>query len=205
MTPMHILVRYFSLPVLVTILALVGCGTTPPSKFYMLEPVAEPQQTQNAHDVAGNIHIGVGPVQFAEYLDRKQIVTRVDSTEVNLSETHRWAEPLPDNFARILADNLSVLIDTDKVSLHPSRNWSEIDYQVLVDVWQFDVSKQGVVSLVANWSIRGKGGSSLITMHKSTFTTEVPPEASYAEATHALSRTVGKLSREIASAILEQQ
>jgi uncharacterized lipoprotein YmbA len=171
----------------------------------MLEPMTDPDQAQTVPAATGNIHIGIGPVQFAEYLDRTQIVTRTDNTEVNLSETHRWAEPLPDNFARILADNLSVLINTDKVSLHPSRNWPEVDYQVLVNVWQFDVSKQGSATLVANWSIRGKGGSELITMHKSTFTTDVDPAASYAEAARALSRTVAMLSREIASAILKSQ
>ncbi len=186
-------------------LLLNGCGTTPPSKFYTLEAMNASETTQIAPDKRNSLHIGIGPVQFAEYLDRSQIVTRTNGTEVNLAETHRWAEPLHNNFSRILAENLSILMDTDKFSLHPSRNWSEIDYQVVVNVWQFDASKQGEVTLVANWSIRGKGGSKLLTMRKSVFSTNAETTTSYTDIVRALSKTVEVLSSEIAGVIRTEQ
>jgi uncharacterized lipoprotein YmbA len=199
--PLHTFDRYISLPVLAILLVLAGCGTTPPSRFYTLEAMPQPAEKPAIPGGSTNLHIGIGPVQFAEYLDRTQIVTRSGSTEVNLSETHRWAEPLQANFTRILAENLSVLLNTDRVSLHPSRNWSEVDYQVLVNVWQFDVSKQGHANLVANWSIRGKGGADLVTMQKTVLSTSVDPEASYADSARALSKTVEMLSHVIADAV----
>ena len=186
-------------------LLINGCGTTPPSRFYTLEAIDGDEATQNAPGEQINIHIGIGPVKFAEYLNRSQIVTRTDGAEVKLAETHRWAEPLHNNFGRILAENLSILMDTDKVLLHPSRNWSEIDYQVVVNVWQFDASKQGEVILVANWSIRGKGGSELLTMKKSTLRTNVTSTASYSDIVRALSKTVEMLSIEIAGVIQTEQ
>jgi hypothetical protein len=182
-------------------LLLNGCGTTPPSKFYTLEAMSVSETTQIAPDKRNNLHIGIGPVQFAEYLQRSQIVTRTNGAEVNLAETHRWAEPLHNNFGRILAENLSSLTGTDKISLHPSRNWSDIDYQVVVNVWQFDASKQGEVILVANWSIRGKGGSELLTMKKSVFSANMESTTSYTDIVLALSKTVEMLSNEIAGAI----
>jgi len=182
-------------------LLLNGCGTTPPSKFYTLEAMSGSETTQIAPDRRNNLHIGIGPVQFAEYLQRSQIVTRTNDTEVNLAETHRWAEPLHNNFGRILAENLSTLIGTDKISLHPSRNWSDIDYQVVVNVWQFDASKEGEVILVANWSIRGKGGSELLTMKKSAFSTNLESTTAYTDVVRALSKTVEMLSNEIAGVI----
>jgi len=188
-----------------TLLILNSCGTTPPSKFYMLESMPTNDTIQAASDRRNDAHIGVGPIQFAGYMDRTQIVTRTEATEINLAETHRWAEPLHNNFGRILAENLSILMATDKISLHPSRNWSEIDYQVLVNVWQLDASKQGTVTLVANWSIRGNGGSELLTMKKSTFRTNVESTASYNDIVRALSKTVELLSREIATAIEAEQ
>lgn len=94
---------------------------------------------------------------------------------------------------------------TDKVSLHPSRNWSEIDYQVVVNVWKFDASKQGEVILVANWSIRGKGDSDLPTMKKSALSTNVASTASYTDIVRALRKTVELLSREIAGVIQTEQ
>lgn len=188
-----------------SMLILNGCGTTPPSKFYMLEPMPVSEAKQALPDSQNDAHIGVGPVQFAGYLDRTQIVTRTEGTEINLADTHRWAEPLHNNFGRILAQNLSILMATDKISLHPSRNWSEIDYQVLVNVWQLDASKQGTVILVANWSIRGKGGSELLTMKKSVFSVNVESTTSYNDIVSALSKTVELLSREIAEAIEAEQ
>ena len=182
-------------------LLLNGCGTTPPSKFYTLEAMSGSETTQTTTEKQSNLHIGIGPVQFAEYLQRSQIVTRTNSAEVSLAETHRWAEPLNNNFSRILAENLSILIGTDKISLHPSRNWSDIDYQVVINVWQFDASKQGEVTLVANWSIRGKGGSELLTMKKSTFSTNLENTTSYTDIVRAQSKTVEMLSSEIAGVI----
>ena len=196
--------RQISLLFLLAII-LNACGTTPPSKFYMLESMPEDEAIQTSSDRRNDVHIGIGPIQFADYLGRTQIVTRTDGAEVKLSETHRWAEPLKDNFGRILAENLSNLLNTEKVSIHPSRNWSEIDYQVLVNVWRFDASIQGKASLVANWSIRGKGGSQLLTMNKSVFSANMEPTASYADIVHALSETVEMLSHEIAQAIQTRQ
>jgi len=193
------------LVIITFILMLNSCGTTPPSTFYLLEPMPENEAIQASADSYNEIHIGIGPIQFAEYLDRTQIVTRTDATRVKLAETHRWAEPLRKNFARILAQNLSMLINTGRVSLYPSRNWSEVDYQVLVNVWQFDASRQGEVSLVANWSIRGKGGADFLTMKQSIFSAHLEPAASYADIVRALSKTVELLSREIAEAIREKQ
>ena len=182
-------------------LVLNGCGTTPPSRFYVLEAMPGIETVPTSATKQDALHIGVGPVEFAEYLDRAQIVTRTGSAEVKLAETHRWAEPLHNNFGRILAENLSILLDTDKISLQPSRNWSEIDYQVLINVWQFDASKQGEVSLVANWSIRAEGGAELLTMKKSAYSIDVGDAASYNDIVRALSKTTEFLSREIAKAI----
>lgn len=183
------------------ILLLNSCGTTPPSRFYTLGAMSGSDTTQTTLEKHSSLHIGIGPVQFPEYLQRTQIVTRTDSAEINLAETHRWAEPLHNNFARILAENLSILMGTDKISLYPSRNWSDIDYQVVVNVWQFDASKEGEAILVANWSIRGKGGSELLTMKKSSFSAQLESTTSYTDIVVALSKTVGMLSSEIAAAI----
>jgi uncharacterized lipoprotein YmbA len=92
-------------------------------------------------------------------------------------------------------------LGTDKVSLQPSRHWSEVDYQVAVNVWRFDVSSQGNASLVANWSVRTGGDSRLVTMRKSIFSVPLDTAAPYAEIARALSKTVEMLSVEIAGAI----
>ncbi len=188
-------------PAVLLIMLLSGCGTTPPSHFYLLEAMPAESITPAVAGGHAGPHIGVGPVEFADYLVRAPIVTRTDGVEISLAETHRWAEPLDNNFSRVLAENLSLLLGTDRMSLHPSRNWSDIDYQVLVNVLQFDAEGSGGVTLAASWSIRGKAGSGLLAMRKSTFHAETAATASHADIVRALSDTVALLSREIAAAI----
>jgi uncharacterized lipoprotein YmbA len=189
------------LSVLLTMLFLLsGCGTTPPSRFYLLEAMPADSAAISSAGDRDNLHIGIGPVEFADYLRRAQIVTRKEGAEVSLAETHRWAEPLADNFSRVLAENLSILMATDRVSLHPSRNWSDIDYQVLVNVWQFDADSSGKVTLAASWSLRGNGGSELLMQRKTTYHAGAAA-ASYGEIVDALSDTVAQLGRDVANAI----
>ena len=75
----------------------------------------------------------------------------------------------------------------------------------MVNVWQFDVSRQGESVLVANWSIRSNGGTELLAMNTSVISAPIEPEASYADIASAMSDSAEMLSREIANAIQEEQ
>jgi uncharacterized lipoprotein YmbA len=97
---------WLSLVGLVLALALSGCsfGKSPPSHFYVLnaQEDAPPQPADHAL-VLRITHIGL-----PRYLDRFEIVTRSGSNELKLADFHRWAEPLEEGIARVLAENLAV-------------------------------------------------------------------------------------------------
>src|SRR5215469_13713195 len=63
--------------------------------------------------------VGVGPVALPTYLDRRSIVMREADSEVRLSSAHQWAEPLKDGVARVVAENLAVMIPTDAALVYP--------------------------------------------------------------------------------------
>ena len=109
-----------------------------------------------------------------------------------------WAEPLEDNFARVLAENLSLLLTTDQMAVFPWKSPMSIEYQVVVEVTKFLGEPGGQASLEALWSIVGKNGTDVRVMKKSSFTEPVGAQ-NYEALAAAMSRTVAALSRDIAT------
>ena len=178
-------------------LLLTGCGTTPPSQYYMLNsiPQASIKNPQNQGET--KIHIGVGPITIPKYLDRYAIVKRSNGAEVIINDMHRWAEPLADNFTRVLANNLYLLTGTSEISIHPWRNANEIDYQVVIDVQRFDADINNNVVLSAHSTINGKAGKQTLYKQKSRIT-EKADNNNYETLVTSLSIATEKLSQEIA-------
>jgi uncharacterized lipoprotein YmbA len=144
--------------------------------------------------------IGVGPVTLPPYLDRPQIVTRASRTKLNLGEFDQWAAALQDGATRVLAENLSLLIPTDRVVLHPWPRQTAIDYQVTVEVSQFDKTMGGEVVLAARWSLAAADGADLL-LRKTRYSTPAGGQ-DYEATVTAMSRTLEALSRDIATALL---
>ena len=63
--------------------AAAGCATSPPSRFYLLTPIAQEGSASGASTTDQRIAIGVGPVDLPDYLNRPQIVTRESSKLVH--------------------------------------------------------------------------------------------------------------------------
>lgn len=191
----HLLAVYLSA---VMLSALAGCATTTPaSKFYILSPVATEAAAQPANLATA---IGVGPVALPNYLDRPQIAVRSGANELVYSETHRWAEALKDNMINVLAQNLSLLVPTDKVSVFPWGRSITIDYQVVAEISRFDADASGDVVLSVNWKLLQEETREIIAQGKTVFTEPVGGTG-YPDIVAAQSRALASLSSEIAGAI----
>ena len=130
-----------------------GAGTQRETKFYVLSSMqseATPVQPITSLPAVG---IGVGPIRMPLYLDRSDIVTRGSQNEVDIADFAQWAGPLQENFSRVLAENLSVLLATDKVSVFPFIRRDTTDYNVTVYVTRFDGMPGDKAYLRARWSI----------------------------------------------------
>jgi uncharacterized lipoprotein YmbA len=136
----------------------------------------------------------------SKYLDRPQIVQRIGSNELKLAETHRWAEPLRNNFTQVLAENLSLMIPTRQTTLFPWTRSTRIDYQVQVIVNRFDADTNGNAVLSASWKVLRKDPDEVLAMEKSTYT-EAASGTDYDAIVTAQSRALAALSLEIAKVI----
>jgi uncharacterized lipoprotein YmbA len=177
-------------------LALSACGSTPPSRFYTLEAVPAALQPDA---VAGPLAVDVGPVVLAEGLDRAQMVTRVGPNEVELHEYSRWAEHLEDNVARVLAEDLSVALGTQRVGTLPGAETREDSWRVSVNVLRLESGADGQSLLVARWRLFKPGASTPALTRKSAFSTTLPTHDAGGMAA-ALSADLDALAKEIAAA-----
>jgi uncharacterized lipoprotein YmbA len=128
-------------------------------------------------------------------------VTGNTNPELDRASFEQWAEPLEDNFTRILAENLSQLLATDQVMVFPWQGPTDVVYHVIIDVTRFLGELDGHASLEARWSIIGKNGKEVLTRKKSSFSEPVGGQ-DYQALAAALSRTVASLSRDIAATII---
>ena len=127
--------------------AIAGCGTTAPARFYTLEAVATPGGTPAAHTA-----VMVGPVSIPAAEDQPQFVVEVAPNRVEVDEFNRWAAPLNDSIARVVAGNLATLLETPNVATWPLAHFSA-DYRVTIDVQRFQSIKGQATVLDAVWVV----------------------------------------------------
>ncbi len=124
--------------------------------------------------------------------------------ELVLEEFNRWAEPLKDNFYRVLMEDLSLLLNTSDVYAYDRDGAPTADYQVIIDVTRFDSVAGGYAILTAFWTINGKDSSSSVMKRKSVFR-KAMPSTDITGIVEAQNQTLTELSREIAKAIQSLQ
>jgi len=182
------------------LLLVLGCASSPPTRHYTLSSLQEGGSERRESTSDQGLVIRVGPIKFSEYLDRTEIVTRSSSNKITLSDFDLWAGSLAEDFSRVLAENLSVLLSTESVMVYPGLRPSSVDYQIPVDVIRFDGPLGGDVALIARWAIIEGKERKLVFTHKSTII-EPSGAKGYEAMVAADSRALEKLSREIAEAI----
>ena len=191
---------------LVSIVFLGGClgtGTQKPTEFYLLQPLNSAMEEQGAAAGEGTV-LRIGPVRVREYLNRSQIVTRTSTNEIKLHDFHYWGESLSDNFTAVLAQNLSLLLSTDRVLIFPYRSKQElpVDYQVVVDVIRFDGEPGVEVTLITQYYILAfeENEKKQVVTRQPSFSKALT-DKSFDTLVATMSELVGDLSREIAEQI----
>lgn len=185
---------------LAALAAIQGCAKGPPPDFYVLDARPDPTLAGVERGVA----VGVGPVVLPAHLDRSQIVTRATDYQLELSESHQWAEPLRDSVSRVIAVDLSNMLKSNRVYVIPRRQRVPLDFKVSIDVARFDGRLGESAVLDARWTLYDEDTHKPLSS-RVTIVTEPTADASYNALVAAASRTLEALSREIADAIDAQR
>ncbi len=179
-------------------LSLGGCATTQPPAYYLLEPAARTGDSDGTGKAC--MTIGMRPVEVPSYLDRRQIMVRTGRNELAISEFNQWAEPLDENIARVVAQNLESLTCADVVKTLPAGRSRPLDYRLQVRVNRLEGSLGGRAVLDAEWSLVEAGDGRTVQSRRSRFVEPVAGD-DYTSLVSAHSELIAGLSREIAQAV----
>ncbi len=148
---------------------IAACSTTPPTRYYALEAVA-PAQSPPAVPRTGQVGatVAVRTVAVPAAVDRPQFVVRASDSRVNLDEFNRWAGPLRDEIARVVAGNLAAELGAPVVTVSAALPATS-DLVVLLDVQRFDAKRGDGVEVDVVWIVRravdetsGRSGRSMV-------------------------------------------
>ncbi len=190
------MLRLTAITLLCGLLALAGGCSSAPSRHFTLSaaPVIAPGSSQP------DLAIVVGPVTVPEMVDRPQIVLRVGANEVRLDELNRWASSLQDEIARTVALNLKTRLGTSNVTASAQAPKNEAGYRVSIAVQRFESALGDSAALDALWTVRRSREE--VARPGRTTVTEPATGKTLDAVVAAHSRAIGRLSEDIADAIL---
>ena len=140
----------------------------------------------------------VGPVSIPASVDRPEFVVQVAPNRVEIDEFNRWAAPLDQGIASVVAQDLAVLLGTPQVATAPLANFSP-DYRVTINVQRFDSIRAEAVIVDAVWAVQ-KTGSGPARSGR-TVAREAVQDGGFDALAAAHSRALATVAADIAAAI----
>ena len=186
-------------------LLLGGCISLPNSpmsptpRFYMLSAINDTQVSKKINIKPGLI-IGVGPVKIPEFLDRPQMVTKDKQGILKFDEFNRWGESLDLGVARLIREDLTVMVPGAKLTLYPWNPSIAVKYQVVVEVVQLDSELDRDMSFVVQWVVIDVQNSKTIIIKRSVFHQPIIPQ-NYSGLAKTISIACASLSSQITQAL----
>ncbi|WP_456427752.1 PqiC family protein [Nitratifractor sp.] len=176
-------------------LLLAGCSGK--SDYYTLQPRLLPHH--ELRSIQTEHIVGIGEVQVADYLDKKELATRLDHGRMRIRQNSLWAGALNRNIQRVLKVNLSQLIPSRTFLAYPWEEPVSDSHRLFVTVDQFDGDSNGTVTLMGHWSLVDQRENRLVTGEDFRLTERGAPDT--AGIVQTQNRLLERLSRIIAGKI----
>jgi uncharacterized lipoprotein YmbA len=178
--------------------ALTGCtGPSPQVQYYTLTPLG--LEEEGALWESDGV-LMVGPVTLPDALDRPHMATQSGDNRLVFAETHRWAGSLQDQIARVLADNLSILLGSNRIIAYGGEALTEPTHRITINIQRFIAQAYGDVALDLRWTLKEEGRENSSVLNKSRIRLPVE-EPDYSGIVAAQSAALADLSREMAAYI----
>lgn len=191
-----------------SLIMATGCvGTSPKENFYTLNSqdyslIQADNKVPTAIKSLPNTVINITPVSIIEVVDRPQIVIKLTPNKVQILEQQRWAQPLKNEIGRVIAKNLSILLNTNLVTAYPTNtmNTNLVGYKVQLNVQQFESNLGSNATVTINYTVRRMSDNQILS---NTITTNQAISGNnYSDLVLAHSKAIGIISSEIAKTIV---
>jgi uncharacterized lipoprotein YmbA len=177
-----------------------GClGASAQPSFFTLSAVAgaEPAEPLAARPELG---LAIGPIELPRYLDRPEMVTRDGAHRLVLWNTKRWGGSLRTDILHAMAVDLGALLGTARIAVYPAEARFPVDYQVLLELIEFDGIPGRSVTLRGRCTVASGTDGRAIAVEELQI--EEPVASPDWEDLVAAQRTaLGRVNREIAARI----
>lgn len=172
-------------------LVLAGCGSSPPTHYYTLDPVPA------AARPAAGAPLQVVAVHIPPSLDRQEMVRQTAANQVDVSDQNRWSAPFDQMAQRVLTQDLAARLPKGAVIL-PQQPAPPNARKVVIDILQFERQASGDVTFDGSWSLlRADSTTPVASRHVQLKETA---GADYAAQAQAMSRILGTIADQIAAA-----
>jgi uncharacterized lipoprotein YmbA len=188
--------------VLAGALAAASCASVLPksaeSQFFVLSAVERAAPAVPAD----HPFVLLGPVTLPQYLDRRELVTRMASNQLRIEDLELWAEPLRDSVPRTLEHDLDTVLGEGRVQRLPWTAAAPPERVVSVDVRRFEKTANHTVELAATWTI-ADGASGAVRLRRDTKVSLPIATPGTQAAVKVLSDALAALSRAIVAGLRE--
>ncbi|MEO5340445.1 MAG: PqiC family protein [Magnetococcus sp. MYC-9] len=175
-------------------------GGSPPVRYYLLTPTASTESPTRKASHEQPL-IVVEPVELPPYLNRAQIVTRSSENHLHMQQTEQWGDHLRENISRVVLENLSALLGTDRITSPTALPQERSSLRIATQISQFEQGADGRVVLKARWRLLdAQTGRHLVVQH-AQFASEPIALADYAGVAAGMSQLLLEWSREMAGAV----
>ncbi len=189
--------RYLVSIVLLLCTSCIQIGSDPqPIRYYLLESMPEAPNIYSNKTFIINLKL----VDFPDYLDRLQIVTRDKNNGIEFSDLERWAEPLQDNLTRVLRENLALVLPEANISINPWENSSNNAIKVKLVVNKILGKLDDHSQVDVRWTIENARGQTI----QGHFIDRQPIGNSYQDLVVGLNNGINHLSVELAKELVKQ-
>lgn len=177
-------------------LLLAGCGASAKPRYYTLQAPSAAVASSVADSAQPAVL--VGPVNLPEAVDRSQFVLRTGENTVDISDGHRWAEPLKSQIARVLVAQLSQQLGERRVAALGAGAVGEQDFRVALDIQSFESSLSEGAAIDSRWTLSRAKGKAL---NGRSVVREPLDGEGYSALAAAHGRALARISRDIAAAL----
>lgn len=175
------------------VLLLAGCGHSPPTHFFTLDPTP-PARPAAARAATAMAPIQLDAVHIPPALDRPQVVTQLGANRLDVHDFDQWASPLGEMMRRTLAQDLLARLPQGEFVL-PDAPRPQGVRGLVVDVLQIDAAPGGRVTLEASWTLMVPGTTRAAMIRNVQLSADAEPGPQGTAA--AMSQLLGQLADQI--------
>ncbi len=174
--------------------SLLACGSSPPTRFYALNPVAAEVPAKHELDTP----IKVTAVHVPALLDRESMVRGERGNQLVISSQDRWGGDFAEMARRVLTQDLRERLPADHVI--PAEAPAPADARgLVVDILSFSPTASGEVALDADWTLL-QGDPARPALRRAAHLQASGADSAATEAA-TMSRLLGQLADQIAGAL----